>query len=89
MRTFFTAGLTGMLAQTAASGAPRQDSGAVRQAKLSRQDLGPQIHAISDETHYQIERLLTEHQKQLAKAMVERMHHGEENRRPAPSAGSK
>ena len=33
---------------------------------LSRQDLGPQIHAISDETHHQIEALLTEHQKQLA-----------------------
>jgi Spy/CpxP family protein refolding chaperone len=44
--------------------------------KLSRQDLGPQIHAISDETHHQIEELLTEHQKQLAKAMQERMHRG-------------
>ena len=53
--------------------------------KLSRQDLGPQIHAISDETHHQIEALLTEHQKQLAKAMQERMHKGEESRRPAPS----
>jgi Spy/CpxP family protein refolding chaperone len=53
--------------------------------KLSRQDLGPQIHAISDETHHQIDALLTEHQKQLAKAMVERMHNGEESRRPAPS----
>ena len=52
---------------------------------LSRQDLGPQIHAISDETHHQIEALLTDHQKQLAKAMQERMHKGEESRRPAPS----
>jgi Spy/CpxP family protein refolding chaperone len=51
----------------------------------SREDLGPQIHAISDETHHQIEALLTEHQKQLAKAMQERMHAGEESRRPAPS----
>jgi protein CpxP len=50
----------------------------------SRQDLAPQIHAISDETHHQIEALLTEHQKQLAKAMQERMHNGEESRRPAP-----
>jgi periplasmic protein CpxP/Spy len=52
--------------------------------KLSRQDLGPQIHAISDETHHEIEALLTEHQKQLAKAMQKRMHDGEESRRPAP-----
>jgi Spy/CpxP family protein refolding chaperone len=57
--------------------------------KLSRQNLGPQIHAISDETHRQIEALLTEHQKQLAKAMQERMHNGEESRRPAPSSESK
>jgi protein CpxP len=51
----------------------------------SRQDLAPQIHAISDETHHQIGALLTEHQKQLAKAMQEYMHDGEESRRPAPS----
>jgi Spy/CpxP family protein refolding chaperone len=57
--------------------------------KLSRQDLGPQIHAISDETHHQIEALLTEHQKQLAKAMQERMLNGEESRRPALSTESK
>src|SRR5437879_1454307 len=31
--------------------------------KVSREDLGPQIHAISDETHHQIEALLTGHQK--------------------------
>jgi Spy/CpxP family protein refolding chaperone len=48
---------------------------------VSRKDLGPQIHAISDETHHQIEALLTEHQKQLAKAMQERMHDGESRRR--------
>jgi hypothetical protein len=57
--------------------------------RLSRQDLGPQIHAISDETHHQIEALLTEHQKQLAKTMRERMHDGEESRRPAPSTAPK
>ena len=51
--------------------------------KVSREDLGPQIHAISDETHHQIEALLTGHQKELAKAMEERMHNGEESRRPA------
>ena len=51
--------------------------------RLSRQDLGPQIHAISDETHHQIEALLTGHQKELAKAMEERLHNGEESRRPA------
>ena len=52
---------------------------------VSRQELGPQIHAISDQTHREIEALLTEHQKQVAKAMQERMHAGEESRRPAPS----
>jgi Spy/CpxP family protein refolding chaperone len=60
-----------------------------RNPKLSRQDLGPQIHAISDETHHQIEPLLTEHQKQLVKAMQERMHAGDESRRTAPSAPPK
>ena len=54
--------------------------------KLSREDLGPRIHAISGESHHQIEALLTEHQKQLAKAMQERMRDGEESRRSAPSA---
>jgi Spy/CpxP family protein refolding chaperone len=48
--------------------------------RLSRETLGPQIHAISDETHRQIEALLTEHQKELAKAMQERMYDGEESR---------
>jgi Spy/CpxP family protein refolding chaperone len=50
---------------------------------LSRQALGPQIHAISDETHHQIEALLTDRQKQLAKNMQKRMHEGKESRRPA------
>jgi Spy/CpxP family protein refolding chaperone len=56
---------------------------------LSRQDLGRQIHGISDETHHEIEALLSERQKQLAKAMQERMHAGEENRRPAPAPAPK
>jgi Spy/CpxP family protein refolding chaperone len=52
----------------------------------SRQELGPQIHAISDETHHEIHALLTDHQKELERAMLQRMHHGEENRRSAPPA---
>jgi hypothetical protein len=55
----------------------------------SRKDLGPQIHAISDETHHEIHAPLTEHQKQLEKAMQERMHAGEESRRTAPSTPSR
>jgi hypothetical protein len=56
---------------------------------LSRQALAPQIHAISDDTHHEIEALLTDHQKQLAKAMQKRMHDGEESRRPVPPGTSK
>ena len=52
---------------------------------VSREDLAPQIHALSDETHHQIEALLTDHQKQLARAMQERMHGGKEGGRSAPS----
>jgi hypothetical protein len=52
--------------------------------KASRQDLGPQIHAVSDETHRQIHALLTDHQKELEKAMVRREHNGQENGRSAP-----
>jgi hypothetical protein len=54
----------------------------------SRQDLGPQIHAISDQTHHEIDALLTDHQKQLEKAMRERERNGEENRRSVPPASS-
>jgi periplasmic protein CpxP/Spy len=50
----------------------------------SREELGPQIHAISEETHREIHALLSDHQKQLEKAMQQREHKGEENRRPAP-----
>jgi periplasmic protein CpxP/Spy len=35
----------------------------------SREELGPQIHAISDETHREIHALLSDHQKDLEKAM--------------------
>ena len=52
----------------------------------SRQDLGSQIHAISDETHRQIHALLTDQQKELEKAMKQREHRGEEQRRPAAPA---
>ena len=54
----------------------------------SRQELGPQIHAISDETHREIHALLTDHQKELEKAMQQREHHGGENRRSAPPAAA-
>jgi hypothetical protein len=54
----------------------------------SRQELGPQIHAISDETHRKIHALLTDHQKQLEKAMQQREHNGGENRRYAPPAAA-
>jgi len=54
----------------------------------SRRELGPQIHAISDETHREIHALLSDHQKQLEKAMQQREHEGEENRRPGPPAAS-
>lgn len=48
--------------------------------KASRQELAPQIHAISDETHNKINALLTDHQKELEKAMQQREHNGEESR---------
>jgi len=54
----------------------------------SRQQLGTQIPAISDETHREIHALLTDHQKELEKAMQQREHNGEENRRSAPPAAA-
>jgi hypothetical protein len=54
----------------------------------SRQQLGPQIHAISNETHRQIHALLTDHQKELEKAMQQRGRNGEEKRRSAPPAAA-
>jgi predicted HTH transcriptional regulator len=50
----------------------------------SRQELAPQIHAISDETHREIHALLTEHQKALEETTREREHSGAENKRSAP-----
>jgi periplasmic protein CpxP/Spy len=41
----------------------------------SRQELAPQIHSISDDTHRQIHALLTDHQKELEKVM-QHDHHG-------------
>jgi hypothetical protein len=49
----------------------------------SRQELAPQIHAISDETHGEIHALLTDSQKELEKAMQQREHNGEEDRQSA------
>lgn len=46
-----------------------------------REALRPRIHAISNDTHHEIEGLLTDHQRQLAKAMQARMHG--ENRPPS------
>jgi chromosome condensin MukBEF ATPase and DNA-binding subunit MukB len=54
----------------------------------SRQELAPQIHAISDETHHKIHARLTDHQKELEKAMQQRGHNGEENTRPASPPGA-
>ena len=51
----------------------------------SRQELAPQIHAISDETHHKIHARLTDQQKESEKAMQQRGHNGEENTRPASS----
>jgi hypothetical protein len=47
-------------------------------AKL-RQELAPQVHAISDDTHRKIHALLTVHQKELEKAMLRRGHNGAES----------
>jgi hypothetical protein len=52
----------------------------------SRRELGPKIHAVSDETHREIHALLSDHQRQLEKAMQQRERNGEENRRPGPPA---
>ena len=56
--------------------------------KASRQDLAPQIHAISDETHHKIHVLLTDHQKELEKAMQQRERNGGGVRRSAPPAAA-
>jgi predicted HTH transcriptional regulator len=51
-----------------------------RNPKASRQELAPQIHPISDKTHREIHALLTDHQKELEKAMVQSEHRGQKNR---------
>ena len=57
--------------------------------KASRQELGPQIHATSNETHRKIHALLSDHQKELEKAMRQREHNGGGDRRSAlPAAAS-
>ena len=48
-----------------------------RNPASTRQDLAPQIHAVSDETHREIHALLTTHQQQLEKQMLQRGHNGE------------
>jgi predicted HTH transcriptional regulator len=53
--------------------------------KASRQELGPQIHAISDDTHRQIHALLTDHQRELEKAMLRR---GSRHKEAAISSGA-
>jgi ribosome recycling factor len=57
-----------------------------KNSKASRQELAPRIHAISEDTHRAIHAILSDHQKELEKAMQQREHSGEENRRPAPPA---
>jgi Spy/CpxP family protein refolding chaperone len=57
-----------------------------RNPTASRQELAPQIHAISDQTHREIHALLTDHQRELERAMQDREHHGGEGRRPVPSS---
>jgi hypothetical protein len=54
----------------------------VRAAWLTpmRSPNGPQIHAISYETHRKVHSLLTDHEKELEKAMQQREHDGRENR---------
>ena len=59
-----------------------------KNATATRQELAAQIHAISDETHGKIHALLTDHQKELEKVMVQREHNGEENRRSSPPAAA-
>ena len=80
MRTFFTIGLTGMLALGMTRVAMTQE--------IAPQPQGPnqarqQIHGPRS-----IDQEL-DHLKQLAKAMQKRMHDGEESRRPAPPAASR
>ena len=56
--------------------------------RASRQELSPQIHAISDETHSKIHALLNDQQRELEKAMQQRERNGKENRRSVPPAAA-
>jgi Spy/CpxP family protein refolding chaperone len=49
-----------------------------RNPAASRQDLGSQIHAISDETHREIHAMLSDRQRELENAMQQREHAGAE-----------
>ena len=65
----------------------QQKERALRQDQsLSHEELRTRAHAISDETHKQIETLLTDEQKQKVKAMQQRMHHHDQNGSPAPTS---
>jgi periplasmic protein CpxP/Spy len=48
----------------------------------SLQELNPQIHAVSDNTHRQIHALLSDYQKELVKTMQQGEHKDEESKRP-------
>jgi hypothetical protein len=52
--------------------------------KASRQQLAPQIHSISDDTHRKIHALLSSHQKDLEKSMPHRERNSGEDERLAP-----
>jgi hypothetical protein len=52
----------------------------------SRQELDSKIRSISDETHRDLDALLTDFQKVLEKAMQQRGYNGGEDRRSAPPA---
>lgn len=53
---------------------------------LTPEELRTKAHAISDETHKQIEVFLTDEQKQKVKAMQQRMHHSDDEDQPSAPA---
>jgi Spy/CpxP family protein refolding chaperone len=57
-----------------------------RNPAASRQDLSSQIHAVSDETHGEIHALLSDHQRELEKAMQLRKQGGAEQGATSPPA---
>jgi Spy/CpxP family protein refolding chaperone len=50
-------------------------------------DLRAKAHAISDQTHKEIDPLLTDRQRQLVKAIQERTHHNDTSAQPHASGG--